>query len=318
MPTKNFAAKVKATAADDASLDEGQFTALASVFGNVDAVGDVVMPGAFADDLSEWKASGDTIPLYWGHRMDDPKMCVGSILDAQETDVGLEVKAQLDLDTDNGAQVYRLMKGRRVNRMSFAYDILDAAPAERDGKSVYELRQLKLHEISVVQVPANPAAVVQDVKRKRALAKAAIEDVQLAAMLGQADQAVDDASEALETADAALDAIMAYLGLVDADAAEEATEGAGQAGRGTRAKSGRTLSAKNEKRVRDIARLAQELLDSVESGDQQDGKASSTEPAATEEPDGAKVDAPARSAPADFRLRADLDALDVEVFSLVN
>lgn len=164
MPKKSYAAKVKATAADDASLGEGQFTALASVFHNVDEVGDVVMPGAFADTLKAWEESNQPIPVYWAHRMDDPSMNVGSVLEAAETDTGLQVKAQLDLENPTAVQVYRLLKGGRVSRMSFSYDVQDAAPAERDGKSVYELRKLKLHEVSVVQVPANPEATVQEVK----------------------------------------------------------------------------------------------------------------------------------------------------------
>lgn len=280
MLTKSFAAKVKATAADDANLSEGEFTALASVFNNVDAVGDVVMPGAFAADLVEWKASGEVIPLYWGHMMSDPQMCVGSILDARETDVGLEVKAQLDLDTDNGAQVYRLMKGRRVNRMSFAYDILDAAPAERDGRSVYELRQLKLHEISVVQVPANPAAVVQDVKTTTTTTTNAV----------GYGITVDDSGNLVLSPPA---------------------------------KAGRVLSGKNEESLKGALDKIAAGVSDIKSvlaalDDSKDGTASPAQPAATEEPDGAKVDAPARPGPATVRLRADLDALDAEVFSLTD
>lgn len=169
MPFKNIAVKVKATAEDNTALADGQFVALASVFNNVDAYGDVVMPGAFADDLAAWKESGDSIPLYWGHRMDDPAMCVGAVVEATETAEGLQVTAQLDLDTVNGSQVYRLLKGRRVTRMSFAYDVLDGGWGERDDQQVYELRKLKVHEVSVVQVPANPLAVVQDVKAARVI-----------------------------------------------------------------------------------------------------------------------------------------------------
>jgi HK97 family phage prohead protease len=164
MPTKHVPARIKATAATDASLAEGQFVALASVFNNVDAYGDVVMPGAFQQDLTDWKASGEVMPVYWSHRMDDPNMCIGSVMEAAETADGLQVKVALDLDNPQAQQVHRLMKAKRVNRMSFAYDIQDAGWGERDGDTVYELRQLKVHEVSVVQVPANPAAVVQEVK----------------------------------------------------------------------------------------------------------------------------------------------------------
>jgi hypothetical protein len=84
-----------------------------SVFGNKDSYGDVVMPGAFADSLAAWKASGNPIPVYYSHRMDDPDFNIGYVLDAEETDKGLQVHAKLDLDDDakKAKQVYRLLKG---------------------------------------------------------------------------------------------------------------------------------------------------------------------------------------------------------------
>lgn len=190
MPTKTCAVLVKATAADDSTLKEGQFIALASVFNNIDSVGDVVMPGAFADDLKAWEESGDPIPLLWGHQMSDPNMNIGHVLEAKETDVGLQIKAELDVENNTYAmQVYRLLKGKRVRKMSFAYDIEDGAPGERDGQSVYELRKLKVHEVSVVQIPANPAATIQDVKaaadRRAAHLKNAATNPQLVPLLTQ-------------------------------------------------------------------------------------------------------------------------------------
>lgn len=274
MPTKTCAVKVKATAADDPTLEAGQFTALASVFNNVDAVGDVVMPGAFTADLKSWEESGDPIPVLWGHQMNDPNMNIGSVLNAQETETGLEVKAQLDLDNPIAQQVYRLLKGRRVGKMSFAYDIEDGAPAQRDGQSVYELRKLKLFEVSVVQIPANPAATIQEVK-----------------------EAADRRAQKV------------------ADTPETVPE----------LKTGRTLSAKNEATLRGALTQISGAMTDVKSvldaldKNSDDGKASPTEPATAEEPDGAKVDMPAtRPGTASFRLRADLTELTAEVISLTD
>lgn len=50
MKTKMFDAKVKAVG-PDGGLEEGQFEAIVSVFGNEDSFGDVVLPGAFKNDL---------------------------------------------------------------------------------------------------------------------------------------------------------------------------------------------------------------------------------------------------------------------------
>lgn len=154
MLTKSFAADVKA-AADPA--DEGIFDAVVAVFGNVDSVGDRIVKGAFADTLKEWAAAGDPIPVLWSHLRDNPSYHIGVVVDAKETDQGLQVRGQLDLDNPSAAQVWRLLKGRRVTQFSFAYDILDGGPVQTDGETVYELRRLKLYEVGPTLIGANQA-----------------------------------------------------------------------------------------------------------------------------------------------------------------
>jgi HK97 family phage prohead protease len=163
---KTCPVQIKATGTSD-GLDEGQFRAVVSVFGNKDAYGDVVVPGAFTETLAEWKASGDAIPIYWSHQMQDPDYNVGYVLDATETDQGLEVLGQLDLDPEappKAKQVYRLLKGRRVTQFSFAYDVLDGGPVEKDGESYNELRRLKLYEVGPTPIGANPETELLTVK----------------------------------------------------------------------------------------------------------------------------------------------------------
>lgn len=162
---KTFPAQVKAAGPDD-GLAEGQFRAVVSVFGNKDSYGDKVMPGAFADSLAEWAAKGDPIPVFWSHQMHDPDMCLGEVLDAKETDVGLEVLAQLDLDEEarKARQTYRLLKGRRVTQFSFAYDILEAAWVETEDDWWYELRKLHIFEVGPTPIGANQETELLAVK----------------------------------------------------------------------------------------------------------------------------------------------------------
>lgn len=164
MLTKSAPVKIKAGEAD--GIAEGQFEAIVSVFGNVDSYGDVVVKGAFADDIAAWAAAGDPIPMYWSHRMDDPDMNIGHVLEAKETDEGLWVRGQLDLEAGGkAAQVYRLMKGRRVTQFSFAYDIVEAGWAKSEELGEYfELRRLKVHEVGPTPVGANQATELLDVK----------------------------------------------------------------------------------------------------------------------------------------------------------
>lgn len=163
---KSCPAQIKAAGTDDGLLD-GQFRAIVSVFGNVDSYGDVVVRGAFADTLAEWQKSGDPIPVYWSHRMDDPDYNIGYLIEAAETDKGLEVLAQLDLGTDassKAAQVYRLLKGRRVSQFSFAYDIEEQGEVTKDGQTFNELRKLKLHEVGPTPIGANDQTELIGVK----------------------------------------------------------------------------------------------------------------------------------------------------------
>lgn len=162
--------KINIKAGPDDGLAEGEFTAYASVFGNKDSYGDVVLPGAFADTLTEWKDSGNVLPLLFGHNMSDPDYNIGSVLEAKEDDHGLLTRNLLDLENPKAVQVYRLLKGRRLSQMSFAYDVLEGGEAQRekavgDGtETVYELRKLKLYEVSVVPIGANQETEILAVK----------------------------------------------------------------------------------------------------------------------------------------------------------
>lgn len=141
-------------------LDEGTFTGYASVFGNVDSHGDIVQPGAFAKSLQRWAESGDSIPLLWGHDMADPFANIGHIISAEEDAHGLKVTAAFDLDNPTAVQVYKLVKGRRVRAMSFAYDVLD----QEFKPGAKHLLELHIHEASIVPVGSNRLAGVETVK----------------------------------------------------------------------------------------------------------------------------------------------------------
>jgi hypothetical protein len=163
MNVKDLPCSVKAAGPDD-GLSEGEYRAIVSAFGNTDSVGDVVMPGAFTDTLKTWADKGDPIPLVWSHDWGDPFSHIGEVTDAKETDAGLEISAKLDLENPTAKQVYKLLKGRRVNNHSFAYDIVDAAPAEKDGEPVVELRKLDLLECGPCLLGANRDTPVLSIK----------------------------------------------------------------------------------------------------------------------------------------------------------
>ena len=148
--------------------EEGVISGYASVFGNVDSYGDIVVKGAFSKFLSELERTGKKISVYYGHNMEDPRANIGVVTELEEQDHGLWFKAQLDLSGDTyGRIVYEQLKDGRLDSMSFGYSIVDAAPT---GEG-YELRELKLFEVSVVPIPANDQALVTSVKAGRAISR---------------------------------------------------------------------------------------------------------------------------------------------------
>lgn len=170
MKTKTLLMDLKA--APDTETSEGVFVGYASIFGNIDSYGDKVIFGAFAESLKTFDG-GVNIPCYWSHDMADPMKCIGWTIAAEEDERGLKVTVQLDLENPNGAQAYKLAKLGVVKQMSFAYEVEEGAWVESsDEGSFYELRKLKIFEVSLVQVGANQSTELLDVKARLADVKA--------------------------------------------------------------------------------------------------------------------------------------------------
>lgn len=159
MKTKKLNLKIDRIGAKD-NLTAGQFTGYASVFGNVDSVGDKIIKGAFAESLKDFGDGGAGIPCYWCHETSDPEMNLGSTLEAAEDEHGLFVKVQLDLDNPKAAYAYKLLKEKRVRQMSFAYQVTDGASKE----GCFEITGCKIFEVSIVPVGANQATSIESIK----------------------------------------------------------------------------------------------------------------------------------------------------------
>lgn len=294
MRIKSCPVQIKAAGAQDGT-DEGVFEAIVAAY-NVDSVGDKIIPGAFADSLDEWKASGDPIPVLWSHMSQDPDYHIGWVLEAEERAEGLWVKAQMDPEdladkASKASKVYKLLKGRRVTQFSFAYDILEGAWVDKQDESYYELRKLKLFEVGPTLIGANQTTELLDIKSGSGRSFT----IRLENSNPEDSAAIRDA--------------------VTKAFSEEKVE----------VKAGRVLSAKNENRIKTIAELAQELLDSVKASETvddlnedddtegDDEKATQARSATPEEPAEAKGDEPTQPSPASLRLRAELAALEAEL-----
>ena len=169
-----------------------------------DSYGDVIAKGAFARTLTEWSQKEQPIPLLYGHNTEDPEMNIGKVTEAYEDERGLHVRAEFDADNPKAQYVRKLAKEGRLYQFSFAYSVRDAMETELDGgMRAYELRDLDLYEVSLVQIPANQHAVVTGIKSGRRNSKADADELrQIRALASQITQAInglladeDDADE---------------------------------------------------------------------------------------------------------------------------
>lgn len=161
MRSKDLAFQVKAF-----DPDTGVFEGYASVFGVKDSYGDVVVAGAFADTLAnDFGPGGSGVPCWWSHQFDDPFMNIGTTLSAVEDEHGLLVKVALDLSTNAGSRVHALLVEGRVSQMSFGYKVQEGAFVESDDLGFfYEIRKVKLYEVSVVPIGANDSTEILSAK----------------------------------------------------------------------------------------------------------------------------------------------------------
>ena len=188
---------VQFKAGPEDGLAEGEFIVYPSTFTREpDSYGDVVAKGAFLETIKEWVESGNTLPGLYGHRMDDPDFFVAGATEMGEDDHGWWVKGMFDMDSPKGPQVYRLVKGKRLNQLSFAYDIQDEGAVElEDGRKANELRKLQVHEFSFVPIGANQDTSVVAVK---AAAEGLMASVSVGDPISAANEkAIDDLSEQL-------------------------------------------------------------------------------------------------------------------------
>lgn len=210
--------------------DGGSVRAYASTFDKEpDAYGDIVAPGAFTKTLAKWRDSGKPIPLLWGHDTEDPMSNIGACHEYGEDERGLWFDAEFDAENQKAQYVRKLLQEGRVYQCSFAYEVKDAGEVTlEDGRKAYELRELDLFEVSIVQIPANPHATVEDVKAS------IVDTVEHAAQEIKAGRrnSAKDADELRRIADAAAEIINTVNGLLEDeetmggdDGREEESEG---------------------------------------------------------------------------------------------
>ena len=146
------------------------FEGYGAVFGNVDAYGDVISPGAFADTLAESHKSGNWPSMLLQHggfgMSADDMTPIGIWTDISEDGKGLKVTGQL-ADTPRGHEMHTLLKMKprpAINGLSIGYRIKEFTQRTNPDEPRRTLKKLDLIEISPVTFPANGKARISAVK----------------------------------------------------------------------------------------------------------------------------------------------------------
>lgn len=145
--------------------ETGQFTGLASTFGNVDFGGDVFAPTAFDDTLSEWTQKNQLPLMPWFH---DMTVLVGDWLQMGVTPDGLSVTGQVWIQeqkrTNEATMVHNLLTGTGPKALSVGVGIEEFSLDDIDGERVRLIEKASLIEISVVPFGMNPKALITAAK----------------------------------------------------------------------------------------------------------------------------------------------------------
>jgi uncharacterized protein len=136
--------------------DLGEFVGIASVYGNVDLGGDIVLPGAFTKTIAE---RGNRVRLLDGHKV---RVGIATIADSPE---GLMAKGQINLAKQSGKEALSDIKFYRDQGMPMGMSIgyrTVKSEFDKDGNRL--LKELTLYEVTITEFPMNEKAQIVSVK----------------------------------------------------------------------------------------------------------------------------------------------------------
>lgn len=148
---------------------KGEFAGYGAVFGNIDAYGDVIAPGAFKGTLDDWSKTGKLPPMLLQHGgmglTDGDQMPIGKWMKMREDDRGLYAEGKLiNLDTERGKTIYGALSEGVLDGMSIGYKAKSFSLRTKPDEPRRTLKEIDLRELSIVTFPANELARISDVK----------------------------------------------------------------------------------------------------------------------------------------------------------
>jgi len=132
-----------------------------AVFGNVDAYGDVIAPGAFAKSLAAHKEAGTAPQMLLEHGISP--LPIGVWKSMAEDGHGLRVEGEF-LTTNLGIDSWKAAKAGAINGLSIGYRPTEFQMRQRPDEPRRLLKSVELIEVSLVGRPANEKARVSQIK----------------------------------------------------------------------------------------------------------------------------------------------------------
>lgn len=156
-------------ASDGIDAKTGEFAGYGAVFGNIDSHGDVIVPGAFKDTLTDWSGRGRLPAMKMMHGtaanpFSGSDVPIGKWTSMREDAKGLYVEGKLSgMETDIGKFNHALMKDGALDGLSIGYKTLRASRGAM-AQVKRNIESVKLFEVSLVSEGSNPAALITQIK----------------------------------------------------------------------------------------------------------------------------------------------------------
>lgn len=126
------------------------------------AIGDLFLPGAFNDFISQWEAGRTPkVNLLNSHRgRHDAREIVGEITKLSANNMRLSFDADVETGTLAGREIFTLAINKRVDRLSAGYMPVEYKTVEKG----WDIEIAHLWEVSIVMRGADPGARITAVK----------------------------------------------------------------------------------------------------------------------------------------------------------
>lgn len=170
-------------------IDEkaGIIKGYASVFGNSDSDGDVIIKGAYTKTIAENK---NRIAFLYQHDITKP---IGKNLHLEEDSYGLKFEAQFS-NSSLGRDVAIMAGEGIIKEVSVGFRTVKGVARENH----YEIQETKLYEYSLVTLAANPLALVTNIKSELEKKNCLLERLKALESFMRKGAASDDAYRLIE------------------------------------------------------------------------------------------------------------------------